>query len=462
MIPVQQFIFGSDFIHKTKSAHHYDFLALSRKIKQADLLEIAAWSARRGDCLATGEENEAENAATENCTQVGSWNFHPLPSGAYCISRTVNLPFLSRHDCFTHGLIVPPLLLLNYANNPILLIEHLEKLGFWQAGVEVLQQLILYYLEPGVQEKSKDFAYTEISGQKLPVLRTIFIDGNATPVRGEHLRRTGQALGVRHLMEILDGILENVTAIINGASRPLSLLKALFDLIPVNCRTEFSFCTRLRFTINRPFRIHFTGENHAEQRRIRQASKLHQVFVRENGDSESRRPLKNRWSMFMSMILQLKWEFKWNEMQILDPSPCEMEELPQLARTYFKQLGLHTHCGKASRVKETPYAVTHEKLADFHSATPPGQPDGMETLFQSYTDAIISAAAGNPLAVEQMGSLRKNILAGVPESSRKSVAEHLLEMGLETWNQQKQDSPVSSYRQIEKMADVLCTLVEDF
>ncbi len=481
MISVQQFVFGPDFTSETHRPDDYGYLAMSRNIKKVDLLEIAAWSAHQGDCLTTLPETAGEAGIQENCGKNASWNFHPLPSGAFCISRTLNLPFLTRQDSFTHGLIVPPLLLHHYANNPVLLIEHLEKLGFWQAGAEVLQQLILYFLERKPAGASEHFATTEISGKKYPVLRTLDVDGGAIPVRGEHLRRVGQMLGVQQLTEILDGILQNVTAVINGRVPPLPLLKAIFDLLPVNCRTELYFCTQLKFSPSRPFRILFTGENYAQQRRIRRMTSLPQISIRENTPGQPRRRLGNRWSMFMSMILQLKWEFKWNEMQILDPSPCEADALPQLARTYFQQLGLRTVYGKTFRKtaatqppsedgegpagqlaqEETPYYTVHKKIPA-SAFSPDFSLVQMDTRVQAYVSAIISAAAGNPLAAEQMQHLRKSILADVPDACRQDVSEHLLEVGLQAWNQQKKEYPVCSHHQIEKMADVLCTMIAEF
>lgn len=488
MILVKQFLFGPGLFQDENSADSYDFMALSREIKKADILEIAHWSARRGECLvkyAVGQETQRE-----------SWNFHPLPSGAFCISRTLSFPYITRHDSFTHGLIIPPNLLLNFANNPVLLIEHLEKLGFWQAGVEVLQQLLGFFQENGTK-KSEAFSCTKIGGKKYPVLRMISVEGNREAVRAEGLRRMGEKLGVRKLAVILDAVLENVTTVITGEVPPLRLLKTIFDLLPVNCRPEFSFTTRTKFTQNHPYRIIFTGEDFSEQKHLHQKFHLPQISATKKSDEDfaARLPhLKNRWSMFMKAILQQKWEQKWREILILEPSPCEMDELPSLARQYFKKLGLRAIYEKSEKnpsvfssemknekTSEVPVKNKNGKLSEeisensendeerffsfnfshFYQKMDKTVSSAAEESIKAYFSAISGGAVGNPLAVERMAAIRETLLKNMPEDEREDFSEKLLEIGLCVWNEQKSEFPTRSHHQIEQMTDILYEIITE-
>ena len=54
------------------------FLAVSLGISRGDLLELIRWSAEKNDLVSAD-------------TVAFSWNFHPLPSGDYCLSQTFRL-----------------------------------------------------------------------------------------------------------------------------------------------------------------------------------------------------------------------------------------------------------------------------------------------------------------------------------------------------------------------------------
>ena len=136
MHAVKQFILGTD----------REYLALSRGIDRMDLSEIRQWAPQSGELLSPA-------------LMAHSWNFHPLPSGKYCLSRTSRISILFPREnpahIFTHGLIIPPELLKDYSNNAVTLIRHLEKLGLWRAGIEVARQLL---------EMAASFGNSDVSG----------------------------------------------------------------------------------------------------------------------------------------------------------------------------------------------------------------------------------------------------------------------------------------------------------
>ena len=118
MKAVEQAIFTSV---ETDRQSGYQVLAHSPGVCDADLGELAAWEPSRDSMHETGPEAE-------------SFNFHPLPSGAYCLSRTTLND--GEQDggprVYTHCLIVPPEVLDRFANHPFPLLQVVSEHCVWQ------------------------------------------------------------------------------------------------------------------------------------------------------------------------------------------------------------------------------------------------------------------------------------------------------------------------------------------
>lgn len=406
MHSVKQFILGPG----------NEFLAVSRGIENVDLTEIVHWSAGRGDLLSSGP-------------MAHSWNFHLLPSGMYCLSRTNPLSLLSMREdpeqVFTHGLLVPSGLLKDYANHPVSLIRHLEKQGFWRAGIEVARLLLEQKtpsagnVESGAEKNGStekncgEYPEQEHSGisedicrnesvprcfenrkstdecvlgnfhtaggpeedplacgrcmempasfsmdlddvendeeelvripENIPILRTLTMDGGSEPVRMETLNGVARTTGIRRFSTILDQILGNFTTILTGRAVPEMLLEALLDVLPVECRLEFSFSTGLRFSENRLFRIVFIGDAVDEYEKVRQ--NFHLPMISSSSISLMQDlllpALRNRWAMFIATLFEQNMENLWAEIAILDET-SEISELSRRARFWFRKLGLES------------------------------------------------------------------------------------------------------------------------
>ena len=104
---VQQAIFTSA---KTDVSAGYQVLAASPGIVEFDRRELAAWGPSHDSLLDPG-------------LAAVSVNFFPLPSGSFCLSRTVpaGWEYSGRggHRIYTHCLIVPPEALRQFANHPL-------------------------------------------------------------------------------------------------------------------------------------------------------------------------------------------------------------------------------------------------------------------------------------------------------------------------------------------------------
>jgi|GEM_PF-2189063 len=319
MHSVRQFILGPE----------NEYLAVSRGIDEADLSEICQWSGKSGDLV-----SEAPMAH--------SWNFHPLPTGSFCLSRTnraaLLFPKADPSQVFTHGILIPQSLLKDYANNVMLLARHLEKLGFWRAGLEVTRQLLsASESEPRKRENSS------AEERSLPVLRTLTMDGGADAVRLNSLNAFVRTTGIRRFCSILDQVLGNFSTIVTGNAVPEMLLEALLDALPIGCRLEISFSTGLRFSPDRFFRVVFVGNSLDEQKKIQHEFTLPMISSTSISLMQDQLlpALQNRWAMFIATLFEQNKEMEWGEIAVLDETHS-LSELSKRARFWFRKLGLET------------------------------------------------------------------------------------------------------------------------
>lgn len=437
---VKQFILGQN----------RNFLALSRGITSGDGREMIRWSARKGDLIT--QQSPAE-----------SWNFHPLPSGSFCISRTFQL----EDQTFTHGLVIPSQLLYDYANNPFSLIFHLEQQGLWCAGREVTRQLLSRPI-PSVPGK-------------VPVMRTLTVDGGCSPVHETLVRKEVQRLGARRLATLLEMFLKDVSTVVLGQEKMTSLLEVLFDLFPVGCRTELSFSTGLKFSVRRPFRIVGIGEDLLERERIATTFQIPIFSLWEIPSFENRfsPPLRNRWSIFMASVLEQQRESQWSELALLDTT-SSLAVLPKLARRYFKKLELDTIYRKMrlSQSLETGgTGTTYQVVESHHSSLLEAKKtvaslgfnepklDSRATRLDTqtltaYLATVSEAVHGNPLASEHLHDSFRNLTQSVREEEREEVCDILLTQGIRCWNEQHENILHQSCRLVENRIDTLSTMLE--
>lgn len=201
--------------------HECQLLGASPGISAGDVRELAAWGAGGDDLIA-----------------AASFNFHPLPSGAFCVSRTVRAAESDEQGqlprIHTHCLVAAPDLLERFANHPLALYRAAT------AGPV-----------PPV--------YDETSGP----LQPLRFEGHAAAVDQILLARLAVNPGPRWMGALVAAVLDSACLAVANGPRPEELISGLLYCLPVNCRTEFSFATALRFSPRRPFRI--VGSSSAEE-----------------------------------------------------------------------------------------------------------------------------------------------------------------------------------------------------
>lgn len=213
-MPIEQAIFTSA---RTDRAAGYQLLSRSEELAETDARELSVWGPSHG-------------ALFEQSGGGSSTNFFRLASGAYCVSRTTmaGAEYSGRggETVYTQFLVVPPDVMARFANNPFAILRAAAASGalcVYDTVPEVLEPLQLCGRAPVVD---------------LGLLAQLARDPG--PAAVATLVQT--ALASDHL------------AIFSEISRE-QLIAGLLNLLPLECRTEFSFSTGLKFSPSRPVRI---------------------------------------------------------------------------------------------------------------------------------------------------------------------------------------------------------------
>lgn len=238
---IEQAVFTSAV---TNRAAGYQLVATSPGVCDADARELAVWSPSHDALLDAGPNGM-------------SINFHPLPSGAYCISRTTasGWEYSSRGGArvYTQCLLVPPQVLLKMANNPFAVMKAALAGGWIRTYDEVPAHLDPFRLS-----------------------------GRASAVDVSLLAQLAVDPGPEWLATLIQIALNSHTLAIVGGPAPEHLIAGILNCLPPQCRTEFSCSTGLRFSSRRPFRIVALSNDKEELRRVQ---RLYDVVVLDLGTS---------------------------------------------------------------------------------------------------------------------------------------------------------------------------------
>lgn len=261
MESIEQAVFTSA---ETNQSAGYQVVATSPGVCARDVEELAVWGPSH-DALLAGAPNAA------------SFNFHPLPSGAYCVSRTTpaGWEYSGRGGVrvYTQCLIVPPEVLARFANNPIALLR----------AALVNGSLRLY--------------------EKVPErLAPITLAGRAAVVDTALLSRLAINPGVDWLATLVQAALQSVTLGIAGGPPAEHVIAGILNCLPPACRTEMSFSTGLKFSPRRPFRLVALSGDAEEQDRV---ERLYNVSVlRLSGPPPARLAPTDSWPRFLQRVLK--------------------------------------------------------------------------------------------------------------------------------------------------------------
>jgi GTPase-associated protein 1, N-terminal domain type 2 len=211
---IEQAIFTST---ETDRAVGYQLAATSPGIDAVDLHELRVWGPSHDSLVNSGND-------------ALSVNFHPLPSGAFCVSKTT--PAGSEYSgrsgqlIYTQCLVVPPEALSRFSNNPFALL----KAAFAQGSLCVHGQL------------PKQLAPFRLGGRAAAVDLALLGQLAAEP-------------GPRWLGAMVEGAIASTSLVLLAGRGRERLIAGLINALPVECRTTISFSTGLKPSPRRPFRL---------------------------------------------------------------------------------------------------------------------------------------------------------------------------------------------------------------
>jgi len=224
---IEQAVFTSA---ETDRAAGYQVVAASPGISESDLRELAVWGPTHGSLIDPGPDGV-------------SFNFHPLQSGAFCVSRTTpaGAEYSGRGGVrvYTQCLILLPEDLARFANNPFAVLRAALAGGALEVHREVPAQL-----------------------------ERLRLSGRAAAVDSTLLARLSASPGPQWLATVLQAATSTRCLVLAGATATEQIVAGVINCLPPECRTEFSFSTGLKYSARRPVRIAAVGDDRAERRRL--------------------------------------------------------------------------------------------------------------------------------------------------------------------------------------------------
>lgn len=224
---IEQAIFTSA---ESDHAVGYHLVARSPALDECDARELTVWGPSH-DSL------ESSSVAT-----AASVNFFRLPSGAYCVSKTqlAGEEYSGRGlRTYTHCLVVPPQVLIRFANNPFALLRAAWVKGLLKVCDAAPSQLVPFQLA-----------------------------GRAAPVDEGLLGQLVEQCGAATIGRLIEAVLGPQPVVLIGVRNPEATVAGILNLLPLSSRGELCFTTGLKYSPRRPFHLLIASEESAELRRL--------------------------------------------------------------------------------------------------------------------------------------------------------------------------------------------------
>jgi hypothetical protein len=434
---VEQAIFTSV---ETDPEAGYQVVASSDGLCAADAHELAVWEPSRDSLLDPSPAAE-------------SFSFHPLPSGAYCVSRSTQAGRESggSQRVHTHCLIVPAEVLTRFANNPFALIQVMSEQGLWQN-----------------------------SGVKCPRLQPFSLSGGAAPVDRALLYQLAVDPGPRQVAALVQQARDAVCLTIAGTAQPAPLIAGLFSCLPPECRLEFSFSIGLKFSPWRPFRLVTLSDDPAEQLWV---ANYTNVTVLELGKHAATKSIQfDGWatlverslaatqiSFFASQISKRRFDLTLDDLpalglQLLEGLDCTEfhgdDPLPQPPKRRSTTDEQHAH--SAHRQFEKSLASGTATMPGLRAADDVGlqSPEILDKL-EYLDDLVYDAISGESKSLEQLRTAWPKLLGELGDGLLAESREQYLRYALSIWTECAEAGAIRNPTRAIHALDVLCLLFGD-
>ncbi len=445
MASIEQAVFTSA---RTDQSAGYQLIARSPGIGGADARELSIWGPSHDSLLATGPE-------------AASLNFHPLPSGAFCVSRTTRAGWeysdRGEQRVYTQCLVVPADVLAAFANNPFAVL----RAALARGDLTVLED-IPSQLEP------------------------LQISARSPMVDSRLLSRLATDPGTDWLATLVQAALHSTVLALAKAHNIEYLIAGMMNCLPPECRTEFSFSTGLKPSVRRPFRVMAVSDNRGQWQRLRQQNQATVLVLSETPPAEFA-PIDG-WARFIQRVLEsgrfslLATQFAKRRFELTT------EDLPALGLQLLEALdfsSLPTEPPSARTPKEPPSSgdwydglqradAPHQNFQNSAQPvanqvdSPPGpsttlEPDSPEVLqkLEHLDDLVFEAIAGKQTALEQLQTYWPEVCAELGTELLAKSREQYLRHALSIWEDSVDPAGLREPSRAMQALDVLCVLFDE-
>jgi hypothetical protein len=433
---------------RTDRAQGYQLIGRSPGLSDADARELATWGPSHDSLL----EGHGSGAST---------NFHPLTSGAYSVSRTTSAgaEYSGRGGAqvYTQFLIVPPEVLSRFANNPFAVLR-----AATAAGVLRVYEQVPEVLEP------------------------LNLFGRAPAVDSGVVAQIACKPGAAALATLVQAALATDQLAVATETPVDALFAALFSVLPIECRTEFSFSTGLKYSPSRVVRISALPSDPASWRGIARSGV---TLLNLDSEEVSQTVRWEGWAGCIADILRSgRLSLLAARLERVHPGlncgnlASFADEIEAALHPGVAQTAEHVierppeSAGKenAARPMASRADRAHARFAGSASATAAATKTGasglMETLahqppevlelLERVDDLVFAAIAGDEPALRELQVLWPTVVADLEPELIDQSRDQYLRCSLSIWSECVDDQLQRTERAVSAI-DVLCVLFEE-
>jgi hypothetical protein len=422
----------------------YHVMAKSPGVGEADVRELAAWGPTHDSMLNPSPDAE-------------SFNFHPLSSGLYCISRTVPAHWAygdGTQIAYTQCLLVPLEVLHRFGNNPFAIIQAARAQSVWH-----------------------------VHGSPCAETEPIVLIGGAPPVDQAFLEQLALDPGPENMASLVQMAREASCLAVTGTPWPAHFIAGLFHCLPPECRLMFSFSTGLKFSPRRPFRIITLSGDVAEQRWVEQFPHVSVLECQSNKRQVSR-PLDG-WARLIehslstdlvpflaSQLSKRRFDLTLDDLpalglQLLEEvdTSAHWDEMPyeELTTEDFSSSPRRAHAAHKQFAHDSDPPVEAEKMHSTVTASmclDPGSPELIEKL-ELLDDLVYDSIGGQSLAMEQLRETWPKLAEELGGELLDESREQYLRYALSIWEESVGPEGIRQPTRAIQALDVLCLLFGD-
>jgi hypothetical protein len=353
-------------------------------------------------------------------------------------------------------LIVPAAGLRQFANNPLALLEEAAAAGAFDAPPRAAADL-----------------------------QPLELSGDAPAVDLPLLARVAAELGPDRLAALVQAALGSVCLAVSGGLPVHQLVAAVLNCLPVECRTEFSFSTEMKFSSRRPFRIIGLPRDRAERNWL--AINANVTLLDLDRSSPADAP-PGDWARLIHRIAGSK-DYAFLDARLSQRRPTlTLEELPALGLQLCDELDVSQFGGDRATADHRATAGPPEEKGDnglrAHAAhhrfeksaggttavqsavvvpSKDLQADAPEVLekLEALDDAVYDAIHGQPAALERLQALWPAALAQLGEQFVADSREQYLRYALTIWENCVDAKGVHDPARAVQALEVLCVLFDE-